>query len=366
MLTELQIENFRSIRSLRLDGLGRINILGGRNGSGKSTVLEAVELLLTPKPLRAAFQNDRRGLEVLPSQNTAQASAVEEPWYPLFNDFIPGKGVGLAGKWNGRDVTATFETAFTVEQINHLNLLARNPAYVFSVQQWINEGRILRIRAAQSAGGVQQESLVHPVPDGTWGWTAEISDLAPCIAVWATDNASQIQQKDLADLFSVAVQDRQEEFVLEVMKEIVPGLKKLVSLSRNKKAKLYADTGARKLIPVSLLGDGAVRVLRILLAGLAEDGGVWLVDEIENGVHYRFLPALWRGLGQACKLKDRQLICTTHSFEEVRVARETLSDSGELLPRYFRVDRGLEGHKAVSYQNEVLETAMQEEIEIRD
>ena len=100
MLTELQIENFRSIRSLRLDGLGRINILGGRNGSGKSTVLEAVELLVTPKPLVAAFQNARRGLEVLPSQNTAQGSVVEEPWLALFNDFIPGKGVGLAGEWN--------------------------------------------------------------------------------------------------------------------------------------------------------------------------------------------------------------------------------------------------------------------------
>ena len=196
MLTELQIENFRSIRSLRLDGLGRVNILGGRNGSGKSTVLEAVELLVTPKPLVAAFQNARRGLEVLPSQNTAQGSVVEEPWLALFNDFIPGKGVGLAGEWNGRAVTATYETAFPVEQMNHIDFLARNPAYVFSLQQWIGEGRILRIRAAQSAGGAQQESLVHPVPDGTWGWTAEISDVAPCVAVWATDNASQIQQKD--------------------------------------------------------------------------------------------------------------------------------------------------------------------------
>lgn len=361
MLTELQIENFRSIRSLRLDGLGRINILGGRNGSGKSTVLEAIELLVTPKPLVAAFQNLRRGLEVLPSQNTAQGSAVEEPWLALFNDFVPGQGVVLAGKWNNRAVTATFETAFTVEQANHLNLLARNPAYVFSLQQWINEGRILRIRAAQSEGGVQQESLVHPVPDGTWGWTAEISDVAPCIAVWATDNASQIQQKDLADLFSVVIQDRQEEFVLEVMKEIVPGLQKIVSLSKNKKAKLYADTGGRKLIPVSLLGDGAVRVLRILLAGLAETGGLWLVDEIENGVHYRFLPALWRGLIRASKLKDRQLFCTTHSREAILSAAEP--ESQDL--RYFRLARKGSDHVASQYSGADIRASDELLVEIR-
>ena len=145
------------------------------------------------------------------------------------------------------------------------------------------------------------------------------------------------------------------------MQEIVPGLKNIVSLSKNKKARLYADTGRPKLIPVSLLGDGAVRVLRILLAGLSETGGVWLVDEIENGVHYKFLGALWRGVAEACKQKNRQLICTTHSREAILSAAE--QNVADL--RYHRIARKESGHIASSYSSGELHDAEELLVEIR-
>ncbi len=360
MLTELQIENFRSIRTLRLDQFGQVNILGGRNGSGKSTVLEAVELFLAPEPLRAAFQNTRRGIDMLPSQNTAQSSGVESPWESLFFDFINNDAVRLSGVYAGNQVWSTYETSFPIAKTRHANLLAQNPGYVFSLQQWINEARLLLISSNRGSAAFM-ESLVHPVPDGSWGWTATIPPLAPCVSVWATDNSAQVQQKDLADLFSVVVQDRRQDFVVDVMKEIVPGLKNIVSLSRNKKARLYADTGRPKLIPVSLLGDGAIRVLRILLAGLSETGGVWLVDEIENGVHFKFLGTLWRGVAEACKLKNRQLFCTTHSREAI------LSAAEQNLPdlRYQRIARKESGHIAMSYSGAELRDAEEMLVEVR-
>lgn len=361
MLTALEIQNFRSVRALQIDGLGRINIFGGRNGSGKSTVLEAVELFLVPGPLCPALQIGRRGVDVLPSQNTAQATAVEAPWETLFPDFEAGSGTRIQGTWNGLQSWVSLETSISTNETHHLNLLAKNPSYLFSLQQWISEGRILRIRASGSTSIL--ETLVHPVPDGSWGWTAPIHPMAPCVTVWANGGAGQ---NDLADLFSGVVQDRNEELVLDVMKEIVPGLKKIVTLSKNNRSKLFADTGANRLVPVSLLGDGALRVLRILVAGLSEKGGVWLVDEIENGIHYSFLPTLWQGIAQACEKNDRQLICTTHSFEEVRVASETLGANTDFRPHYFRVDREGGNHRVVAYPSDVLETATREEIEIRD
>ena len=359
MLTELQIENFRSIRNLRLDQFGQVNILGGRNGSGKSTVLEAVELFLAPEPLRAAFQNSRRGLDMLPSQNTAQGSGVENPWESLFADFANKEAVRLSGVYSQNTVSVAYETNFPIGKTSHANLLAQNPGYVFSLQQWMNEARLLLI-TSNRGGAVPLESLVHPVPDGSWGWTASIPPLANCIAVWATDNTAQVQQ-DLADLFSVAIQERNESFVIEVMKEIVPGLINIVSLSKNKKARLYADTGRAKLVPVSLLGDGAIRTLRILLAGLAQEGGVCLVDEIENGIHHEFLGALWRGVAEACRLKRRQLICTTHSFAAVQSAAE------QNLPdlRYQRIAGKGPRHIATSYSGAELRDAEEELVGVR-
>ena len=120
-------------------------------------------------------------------------------------------------------------------------------------------------------------------------------------------------------------------------------------------------TLGRKLIPVSLLGDGAVRVLRILLAGLAETGGVWLVDEIENGVHYRFLPTLWRGLIRASKLKDRQLICTTHSREAILSAAE--AESQDL--RYFLLAQKGSNHVPSQYSGADIRASEELLVEIR-
>ena len=42
----IEIKNFRGIDHLKLDNLGRVNILLGQNNSGKSSVLEAIDLSL--------------------------------------------------------------------------------------------------------------------------------------------------------------------------------------------------------------------------------------------------------------------------------------------------------------------------------
>jgi hypothetical protein len=45
MMTRFAIERFRSLRQLKLEGLGRVNLITGRNNTGKSSVLEALRIL---------------------------------------------------------------------------------------------------------------------------------------------------------------------------------------------------------------------------------------------------------------------------------------------------------------------------------
>ena len=45
MLTQLQIQNIRNLKQVSLQGLARVNIFFGSNGSGKTSVLEAVHML---------------------------------------------------------------------------------------------------------------------------------------------------------------------------------------------------------------------------------------------------------------------------------------------------------------------------------
>ena len=47
-LDNVTIDGFRGLRNLRLDELGLINILVGKNDSGKTSVLEALSILCNP------------------------------------------------------------------------------------------------------------------------------------------------------------------------------------------------------------------------------------------------------------------------------------------------------------------------------
>ncbi|MEQ9464106.1 MAG: DNA replication/repair protein RecF [Haliea sp.] len=52
MLTQLQIHNVRNLEQVTLQGLARINIFFGANGSGKTSILEAVHMLGMAKSFR--------------------------------------------------------------------------------------------------------------------------------------------------------------------------------------------------------------------------------------------------------------------------------------------------------------------------
>ncbi|MFP5272282.1 AAA family ATPase [Coleofasciculus sp.] len=69
MLQEIQIENYKSIQKLKL-GLGRVTVLVGENGSGKSNILEAIALA-------SAAANDKLDNEFLFSRGIR----VTEPEY---------------------------------------------------------------------------------------------------------------------------------------------------------------------------------------------------------------------------------------------------------------------------------------------
>lgn len=47
MLNILTLHGFRGFESYRLGGLARVNLLVGKNNSGKTSMLEAVELLVS-------------------------------------------------------------------------------------------------------------------------------------------------------------------------------------------------------------------------------------------------------------------------------------------------------------------------------
>lgn len=53
MLKNLKIENFRCFKSFELKELGQLNLLVGKNNSGKTSILEAIQLIVSESYLEA-------------------------------------------------------------------------------------------------------------------------------------------------------------------------------------------------------------------------------------------------------------------------------------------------------------------------
>lgn len=80
-ISSLRIQNFRGIRFAELANLGQMVVIAGTNGSGKSTIFDAIRLL---KAVYGSFQNNEPdqwfGEFQMPLTNTPDA------FLPLFND----------------------------------------------------------------------------------------------------------------------------------------------------------------------------------------------------------------------------------------------------------------------------------------
>ena len=61
MLTDICIEGFRGIRSMELNNLHPLNLMIGENNSGKTSVLEAIQLLKSCKRTVCAYKNGAVG-----------------------------------------------------------------------------------------------------------------------------------------------------------------------------------------------------------------------------------------------------------------------------------------------------------------
>ena len=90
-------------------------------------------------------------------------------------------------------------------------------------------------------------------------------------------------------------------------------LKSLRPMEPHGQRMMYADVGLPERIPLPMLGEGFNRLLQVFGVIIGEGAEIVLVDEIENGLHWKALPQVWTGLKAAVSSSSAQIFATTHS-----------------------------------------------------
>ena len=97
------------------------------------------------------------------------------------------------------------------------------------------------------------------------------------------------------------------------------------------------------------------------------NNGIFLVDEIENGIHYSVLPDVWRMIFHTAKRLNIQVFATTHSSDCIQAFQKAAAEdddpnSGMLI----RLERNKDGDIVpVMFDEEKLEVVARQHLEVR-
>jgi AAA15 family ATPase/GTPase len=278
MLTSLEIQNFKAFRHLKIEKLAKVNLFVGESNTGKTALLEAIHFL----PHTAS--------PVTPSFRTAST---------------------------GSDITKGFE-----RWLYH-DLNTKNPIKIIGESSWTDKTqRTAAIRTIISKKAPQTgEQNVQELSSGDIiVWSANSQSSWPQLGRITTSRFSAVELARAYDLWIRVTAN--EDRIVEFARAVEPDLRSLRNLELNGTRMLHADVGLPERIALPLLGEGLNRLIEIYGAIIGEGADIVLIDEIENGLHWKALPKVWQGIKAVVDAEDVQIFATTHSIECINAAME--------------------------------------------
>ena len=348
MLERLHIRNYRVFNDLKIDQLSRINLIAGKNNSGKTSLLEAILLLAGAGNAQMAVNGHiNRGL----ASNVAPGLADVTFWTPMFS---------------GLDMSRAIEITAHHKQFGPLNLK------IVSKRVQNTEISLDRTAEASATNLSDMRALVfHYNGPNDQKVEGQISIKGQGIEV----RQDEIDFPFIATLLLSRFENLQEDarrlallrkaklghFVLEALRIIEPRLQGVEDNSASGVPMIWGDIGLSELIPLPVMGEGMTRIARLVLGIASAMDGVVLVDEIENGLHHSVLPKVWQAVDTTAKQFKTQVFATTHSFECVEAAHEALGAEGF---RLHRLEVSGTENRCVTYEPEAIAAALRHNLEI--
>lgn len=340
MFTRFEITGFRGHQQLKLDGLARVNLLVGANNSGKTAVLDAVELLVRDGHPQALLElANRRG--------------------------------GISGG-NGQQLPPTVRHLFFGHAIGG--------KASFTLHSEGDPERTLRVEFADNFDDTQVKETglvsVHrdtlaPHEMGAGNYSTGPGSMNPKARAgkYAFVGPGPTDEPTLHSLWSSIVGNPDEDVVIEALKIVDPLIERVVFAPDGNgagKGPIYVRRSSeRERIPLSTMGEGLRRVLALAIRLVSVTGGTLLVDEIDDGLHFRAMVGLWTFLIREAERRNVQIFATTHSADCVEaigwIHRLTPEVVGNVCVMRISPTRTV----ATRYEPAELDIALEGSIEVR-
>ncbi|NEQ37323.1 MAG: AAA family ATPase [Okeania sp. SIO3I5] len=325
MLKSLTINNFRCFQSFELQQLSRVNLLVGMNNSGKTSILEAIQLLYSfHQPGKFHKMILDRGEYFTEGDRQLD---IRHLFYG--REISLGSEFSIVGN-NGKEqekFIASIQTEYPNNSEQDISdnseefrdELESSKKLVF-ILDWQNQPVKIK-RNLSDYGGVY-------LGDSNWAILATKLNTRVAKSIVKSQFIAPLSLniREISKLFDEIVLTPEENLTLEALQIIEPKIERIASIGPEKYDSNNEIVGARggfrvkvsdqkQPIPIGSMGEGIWRILALAIALVSAQGGVLLVDEIDTGLHFSTMSDMWKLIWKTAKKLDVQVFATTHNSD---------------------------------------------------
>ena len=362
-IKSLEISGFRTLSELVVGEFGRVNLITGKNNAGKSSVLEAIRILTSSGSSRTLFDILKYREEITVAERGGKTFADLGPVTNLFTGF-PSEiseetqfSIGALGEFPPQIGRVNARLGWFIRQHEGDGVYYREAQPDLFPDSEAFPALSLDLRTRKRVIPLDRLQSRTPV-------RLEDAPPFPCIYI---DPFSSRSTSELGALWdAIALTDVESELVraLQIVSADIQAVSVIGGEDRYGRTAIAKSSHFERPVPLRTFGDGVNRVFGITLSLCSAKGGILLIDEIENGLHFTTQTELWRTIFRLAGALDVQVFATSHSWDCVRAFQEAASESpyDGVLVRLSRVGEQI---VPTTFSERELEIATRDQIEVR-
>jgi len=340
MINTLEVKNFKNLLDFKIADFKRVNLIVGKNNTGKTTLLEAISIAIQRNMM--AVLND--------VMNSTRNTRIEN-----------GDNISAEILWEYFGLLYPFKS---LEEKFH------ETEFFSTHNQLTNK---VSFRPMQSSLG---EMSVHIKVNEEEEKSIELYDLPRAKRLINDQNIKYtchfVRTKDINNDKNVALWDnitltlKESEIIkaLQIIDKNIEAISFVGSENNSRTAKIRLSTHV-KPIPLSSMGDGINHLLSIILALVNVENGILLIDEFETGLHYTAQRKLWEIIFTLSQKLNIQVFATTHSLDTIRTFQQVLNETNPKEGQLIRLQNKNGEIVHIDFDAEELAIANDNDIDVR-